>query len=350
MPATPNQIYEIIARKLSGTVSSGETQTLDNWIAENRQNKLEYEDITMLWNQSGEFVLPNRPDQTAALNRVHQKAAIRTSKTIRLQLFYQAAAVLVLAVLLAGTYTYFFSFNQKQSAYYEEVFAAAGTRTHVDLPDGSKAYLNSGSSIRFSNQMAKSKQRRIDLTGEAYFDVAKDPSHPFIVKAGTLEVQALGTEFNVDAYEPTESINVVLLEGKVAISNVNQKHSETLMTLTPNEMARYQVKQNSISKETIDELEKYVGWIEGKMVFVDDPIRDVMRKLENCYNVDIQLEDRQLEDYRFTGTFINESVEEILQTFSQTSSLGYDIIPAQKDLHGRYNKRVIKLKMNEMIN
>jgi ferric-dicitrate binding protein FerR (iron transport regulator) len=346
MPATPNQIYEIIARELTGTVSPEETQILESWIAENIQNQLEYEDIRMLWEQTEEFVLPNRIDQKSALNLVHHKAAIKTSKTFRLHLFYQVAAILVLAVLLAGTYNYLRNSFHSKPIYYEEVHAAAGTRTHVDLPDGSKAYLNSGSSIRFSNQMAQSEQRRIELTGEAYFDVAKDPKHPFIVKAGTLEVRALGTEFNVDAYNPAESINVILLEGKVSISQADQEHNETLMILTPNEMARYQAKQNSISKERTYEPEKYIGWIEGKMVFVDDPIRDVIRKLANCYNVDIRLEDKQLEKYRFTGTFMNESVEEVLHTFSQTSPLTYDIIPARKDSQGRYTKRIIKLKMN----
>ncbi|WP_163718618.1 FecR family protein [Mangrovibacterium lignilyticum] len=346
MPTTSDHIYEIIARKLTGTISTEESQSLDKWISESLKNQIEFEDIQILWNKTGKFRIPSQLDQNAALTQIHQRADIKSPKTLRLNILYQAAAILVLAVILAGTYNYFFSTPKAPTEYYEKVFTAAGTRTHVDLPDGSKVYLNSGSSLRFSNRFTSKKQRRIELDGEAYFDVAKDHEHPFIVQAGPIEVKALGTEFNVDAYNKDHSIDVVLLEGKVAISDSNKATEKALMTLEPNEKAHFNVKENKISKEKTYELEKYVGWIDGKMVLMDDPIQDVMQKLENWYNVDIRLEDPQLSKYRFTGTFINESVEEILHTFSLTSPLSYEITPAQKDSQGRYTKRIIKLKMN----
>ncbi|WP_372776718.1 FecR family protein [Mangrovibacterium sp.] len=346
MPTTSDHIYEIIARKLTGTISADESQMLEKWVSESHKNQIEFEDIQILWEKTGEFQIPSSIEQNAALELVHKRADIKSPKTFRLHLLYQAAAILVLAVLLAGTYNYFFSAGSSSSEYYEEVFAAIGTRTHVDLPDGSSVYLNSGSSLRFSNQFTTKDQRRIELEGEAYFDVAKDPEHPFIVQAGPIEIQALGTEFNVDAYNLDRAINVVLLEGKVAISEANRMDNKALMVLKPNEKARFNVKENTIIKEITYELERYVGWIDGKMVFMDDPIQDVMIKLENWYNVDIRLEDQKLNKYRFTGTFIDESVDEILHTFSLTSPLSYEITPAQKDSQGRYSKRIIKLKMN----
>lgn len=346
MSTKSDQIYEIIARKLTTTISSEESRILEEWISKSPENQIEFEDIEVLWKKTGEFHIPSRVDQNSALNLVHKRAEINSSKIIRLKLLYQAAAVLVLAVLLAGSYNYFFIGLKSTGEYYEKVTAAAGTRTHVDLPDGSRVFLNSGSTLRFSNQFTSKKQRRIELSGEAYFDVAKDPEHPFIVQAGAIEVKALGTEFNVDAYNKDETIDVVLLEGKVAISRSNQKIEKALMVLDPNEKAHFDVKENKISKTKAYELERYVGWIDGKMVFSDDPIMDVMKKLENWYNVEIRLEDPDLKKYRFTGTFINESVDEILHTFSLTSPLSYEIIPAQKDVQGRYTKRIIKLKMN----
>lgn len=346
MPIESDQIYEIITRKLTGTISDEENQILDEWISKSLQNQIEFEDIQILWEKTGEFQIPSRIDQNVALDLVHQRADIKSPKIFRLNLLYQAAAILVLAVLLAGTYNYFFSSGGSSSEYYEEVFAAIGTRTHVDLPDGSRVYLNSGSSLRFSNQFTSKKQRHLELEGEAYFDVAKDPKHPFIVQAGPIEVKALGTEFNVDAYNKDRAIEVTLLEGKVAINPANKSDGKVLMMLDPNETANFNVKENKISKTKTYELEKYVGWIDGKMVFIDDPIQDVTAKLENWYNVDIRLEDPKLNKYRFTGTFINESVDEILHTFSQTSPLSYEITPSQKDSQGRYTKRIIKLKIN----
>ncbi|PTN10526.1 FecR family protein [Mangrovibacterium marinum] len=346
MPVKSDQIYEIITRKLTGTISNKENQILDEWISKSLRNQIEFEDIQILWEKTGEFQIPSRIDQNVALDLVHQRADIKSPKIFRLNLLYQAAAILVLAVLLAGTYSYFFSTGGSSSEYYEEVFAAIGTRTHVDLPDGSRVYLNSGSSLRFSNQFTSKQQRRLELEGEAYFDVAKDPKHPFIVKAGPIEVEALGTEFNVDAYNKDRAIEVTLLEGKVAINPANKTDGKALIILDPNEMAHFNVKENKISKIKTYELEKYVGWINGKLLFMDDPIQEVMLKLENWYNVDIRLEDQKLNKYRFTGTFIDESVDEVLRTLSLTSPLSYEITPAQQDSQGRYTKRIIKLKIN----
>ncbi len=346
MPAKPDHIYEIIARKVTGEISTEELLILEEWISKSLDNQIEFEDIQVLWEKTGQFHIPSLGDQDAALSIVHRRAEIRSHRIPRLKLLYQVAAVLALAILLAGTYNYFFGSGNISSEYYEEVLAAAGTRTHVDLPDGSRAYLNSGSSLRFSSQLTKNKQRRVSLTGEAYFNVAKDPNHPFIVQAGPLEIKALGTEFNVDAYNLDRAIDIVLVEGKVAISDVHRTSEEAMLILDPSELAHFNVQENIISKEKTLELQKYIGWIDGKIVFTDDSIQDVMLKLENWFNVDLRLEDERLSNYRFTGAFVDEAVEEILETLCQTSPLKYEVTPAQKDSQGRYTKRIIRLKMN----
>ena len=346
MPTKSDQMYEIIARKLTGTISGEESKLLDKWISESHNNQIEFEDIQILWERTGEFQRSLRVDQNAALSLVHEQTNISSQRVFRLNLLYQVAAILVLAVLLAGSYGYFFAPAAPSSGYYQEVFAAAGTRIQVDLPDGSRVCLNSGSSLRFSNQFTTKKQRHVELNGEAYFEVAKDSKHPFVVQTGPIEVEALGTEFNIDAYDSERAIDVVLVKGKVAVSKISRTTKQALLVLVPNEKAHFQVKENKISKEKTDELEKYIGWIDGKMVFADDPIQDVMQKLENCYSVEIQLDDPGLRNYRFTGTFINETVDEILHAFSLTSPLSYEITPAAKDSQGRYTKRIIKLKMN----
>lgn len=345
MSEKSEHIYSIIARKLSGEISERDLKLLDDWIAESTNNQIEYEDIQLLWEKTGTFQIPSKLDQSIALKQVHKRANIVGPKTQRLSLVYQVAAVLFLSIFLAGAYSYFFPRSFTNTEYFEKVTAAVGTRTHIDLPDGTRVLLNSGSTVRFSNQFTSKSQRRIELNGEAYFEVAKDPVHPFIVQAGQLTVRALGTEFNIDAYNPAETVEVVLVEGKVAVNQIHSPSSQAVL-LSPSEKVQFSVKENIMQKAKADKLDKYIGWIDGKMVFVDDPIQEVILKLENWYNVDIRLEDQQLNRYRFTGTFIEESVDEILHTLSLTSPLHYEITPPQKDSAGRYSKRIIKLKMN----
>ncbi|HAZ02143.1 MAG: hypothetical protein A2W90_22695 [Bacteroidetes bacterium GWF2_42_66] len=338
------EIYVLISRHLSGNITDQESSLLNNWISENEKHKVEFDDIVDLWEKSGILQFPGKINSNRALNTVHEKAGIEKVKVFKLSVIQQIAAILFLSVLLSGAFSYFLSNRQSNPVYYEEVNAAYGTRTNIELPEGTLVYLNSGSSLRFSNHFAKQNERRVELKGEGFFKVAKDAKRPFIVQANKLEVTALGTEFNVNAYNPDSRIEIALIEGKVAIDLVNTTKSERVMVLDPGQLARFDVTENKIYKESIVEHEKYIGWIDGKMIFMDDPIQEVMKRMESWYNVEIQVEDEQLMNYRFTGTFINESLEEILTVFSLTSPLQYEINPATKNSDGEYSKRTIILK------
>lgn len=338
------KIYELISKHLSGNITEQESSLLNNWISESKKHNVEFEDIVDLWEKSGTLHFPENINTNRALNNVHEKAGIDKIKAFKLSVIQQIAAILFLSVLLSGAYSYFLSGRQSNPVYYEEVNAAYGTRTNIELPDGTLVYLNSGSSLRFSNQFAKQNERRVELKGEGFFKVAKDAKRPFVVQADKLEVTALGTEFNVNAYYPGSKIEIALIEGKVAIDVVNKTESERVMVLDPGQLAHFDVTENKIYKETIVEYEKYIGWTDGKMIFMDDPIQEVMKRMESWYNVEIRVEDDQLMNYRFTGTFINESLEEVLNVFSLTSPFQYEINPAIKNSDGEYSKRTIILK------
>lgn len=349
MRTDKENIYGIISRYLAGDASDKETSLLKSWLSEDRKNQIEFDDLVAIWNKSQSLQFPKKINTYKALYSVHTKGGIkRTSKIFRLHVIQQIAAILILSVLLTGLYTYFFAGDDEtfhESGYYQEVLAAYGTRTNVDLPDGTTVILNSGSSLRFSSVFAKNNMRRVELRGEGYFEVAKDTERPFIVNAGKIDIKVLGTQFNVNAYDVEPDVNIVLVEGEVAIGKANSNFSDNIMALKPNQLARFNISENKIYKETSITLEKHIGWVEGKMIFVDDPIMDVVKRLENWYNTDIKIADEQLLKYRFTGTFVNESLEGILSAFSLTSPLRYDIKPATKDDAGKYTKRIITLKM-----
>lgn len=344
MNTDKDYIYTIIYRYLTGQITDEESVILENWKSENARNRSGFDDIVELWHQTGNFQFPEKIDTGRALSEVHGKSGIREPKSFNLTFIRQIAAILILSVLFSGLYSYFFSGKANDSDYYEEVNAAYGTRTNVGLPDGSVVFLNSGSSLRFSGRLGETVKRTVELKGEGYFKVAKDAERPFIVDVGKLSVEALGTEFNVNAYEPESQIDVILIEGKVAVHSRDGKKSGSDLILEPNQLAHFDASANNLLKELVADPVKYTGWTEGKMIFRDDPIREVMRRMENWYNVDIQLKDQGLMNYRFTGTFVDESLEEILNAFSLTSPLHYEIVLAVKNEEGIYSKRIINLK------
>ncbi|MGV8093940.1 MAG: FecR family protein [Mangrovibacterium sp.] len=344
MSTDKEQIYTIMTRYLQGHITEEESVILENWKSEDAKNRIEFDDLLELWHQTGAFQFPVKIDTDRALSDVYEKSGIRQTQTFKLTLAWQIAAILILSVLFSGLYNWFFSDRSANPVYYEEVQAVYGTRTNIELPDGSSVFLNSGSSLRFSSQLAGQKERRVQLKGEGYFKVAKDVNRPFIVDIERISVEALGTAFNVNAYEPDSHIEVLLTEGKVAVRAGTEKKSANEVILEPNQLAHYDAAENNLSKKLAGQPDKYIGWTEGKMVFMDEPIMEVIKRMENWYHVDIQLKDQQLKEYRFTGTFVNESLEEILNTLSLTSPLHYEIIPAVKNEEGIYSKRTIILK------
>ena len=138
------------------------------------------------------------------------------SKLSFLHYWQQVAAILLLPLLILSAYLYFKPASQIAETY-QELFTPYGTWSVVNLPDGSKVWLNAGSSLKYPTQF-NDKQRVVSMQGEAYFEVESDKEHPFIVKTKQLTVEATGTAFNVNAYAPDHVAAVTLVKGKVAVT------------------------------------------------------------------------------------------------------------------------------------
>ncbi len=343
MEADEGRIYAIIHKKLTGGITDEEAAWLDKWLAVNQQNQKEFGDVADLWKRTGSFRFPGRPDVRSALSSVHEKIIGKQSRRLRLNFLGHIAAILLGAVFLSSLYLYFFTSVHSGNEYFEEVTAASGTRTHIGLPDGSDVMLNSGSSLRFSSQFNNRDERIVELKGEGFFKVARNKKKPFFVEAGKVWVKALGTAFNLNAVHADQKIFVALTEGKVLIS-ADERNSGNRVILNPGQLARYETDKGAFTTTQVDDMDKYVGWTEGKLVFSDDPMLEVADRLENWFNVKIEIKNEELKNYRFTGTFINEQIEEILDAFSQTSPLKYEIIPASKGKNGAFLKRRVILE------
>lgn len=255
----------------------------------------------------------------------------------------RAAAILLLPTLIFLSYT----INEKKEISHEmalighdslEVVAPLGSRIMVQLSDGSTVHLNSGSKLKYP-QLFRGDKREVRLTGEGFFEVAHNPLKPFIVKSGILDVKAVGTIFNVFAYPQEKSIETTLLEGKVILEQ--SMSNTTLGVMQPGEHVKYDIEDGTISS-TEGNIERYVSWKDGLLVFEDTPIVEVAGRLEKMFNVDIEISE-SIKDYNYTVTIIDEPLFQILDLMTMATPVKYSVQPRKKKPDGTYTRQKIKL-------
>ncbi len=337
-------IEKLIVKSLISTISHSEKALLEAWKAESRANYLVFKDYEMLWKESGRLSSTKHYDTKKALSIVGTKLGIYREK--RFSIWYNVAAVLIISLLLNATIHLFTQIKRgpgEAIATYQEITAAYGTQTRLQLPDKTIVFLNSGSRLKYPVSFKGLDQRRVELTGEAFFEVDHNLNNPFIVDLEKLSIKVTGTRFNVSAYESSNEFSCALVEGEVEIIQTTARNSIGLVTLKPGEIARFNLIENRIYIYLEDDMEKHYAWVEGKIVFRDDPIQIVADKLSNWYNIDVEIADRRLDNYRFTGTFIEEPIDEILSVLSKTSPMKYRIIPSMKLDNNQNTRRKIIL-------
>jgi ferric-dicitrate binding protein FerR (iron transport regulator) len=276
------------------------------------------------------------------LDRIHHQIRLNEhyevrKPVVRFMTLYSKIAAAIMIPLLAGTG--FLLLRDRTSTEgirpATSIYAPAGSRVSFVLPDGTEGMLNSGSTIAYS--MPFSKKRSVVLTGEAWFEVAPDPKHPFTIDAGDLDLSVLGTTFNVSAYPEEDYTEIVLESGKVLVSCGNYKDG---MVMSPSERLVYE--NGKVTRSTADP-SKYSSWTTGKLVFRGDGMSEVARRIERWYNVKVELMDEDLEKYSFRATFEDDSLEEVLKFLGMTSPIRYEITPRQIAGDSIYTKSIIKI-------
>ncbi|MDD4190645.1 MAG: DUF4974 domain-containing protein, partial [Mangrovibacterium sp.] len=225
-----------------------------------------------------------------------------------------------LPLLVLSTLLYFqFRHFRSQQDVYVEVASPAGSRTSLHLPDGSTVWLNGDSRIRYP---AVFKDRKVEVSGEAFFKVCSNPENPFLVGAGSVFVRATGTEFGVLAYPGEQTISVILKEGKVAVTDDRQA---TLQAMEPGSRYNYNPGTGSGQYAGMNAV-SYSDWIHGKLIFENADMEEVVKRMERWYGVNIEVTDQDLLQLHFKATFINESIEEALKLLRSTATFNYRFI------------------------
>lgn len=194
-----------------------------------------------------------------------------------------------------------------------------GQKANVTLPDGSEVWVNSDSKLSYGSRF-NTQERVLQLEGEAYFEVSPDKNRPFIVEAGDISVQALGTSFDVKNYKDEADVSTVLMTGKVQVQS-----KKGCLILQPNEKAVFDKTTGAMRKTKVGNAPDYADWKYNLLSFQSETFGNIARTLERYYNTRIVFESESLKKYRFTGSIGNTSLESILQILSLTSPLTYEV-------------------------
>ena len=208
--------------------------------------------------------------------------------------------------------------TENDEAFYNTITTPRGGQYHVTLSDGSQVWLNAASSIRFPVAF-KGTERKVEITGETYFEVAKNAAMPFIVKASSTEIEVLGTHFNVNAYDDEAIIKTTLLEGKVKVSVANQASR----FLHPGQQASIN-KEGKIGVQDNADIEEVMAWKNGRFQFSSADLKSILRQISRWYNVDIVYKGNV--NLHFTGQLTrNENVSKVFEKLEMTGEVHFRI-------------------------
>lgn len=316
-----HDIELLLPRYCEGIATEKEQQKVKDWIQESEENRRIIKQMEMLYLAADTIHVMNKVNTEKALVKVKGKR-IDKKKVAWWEWTQRVAAVLFLPLLATFLIEHYGGKNQEVQML--EARTNPGMTTSVVLPDSTVVYLNSESSLRYPSSFKGSKQRKVELKGEAYFEVTKSIEKHFIVATThQSQIEVLGTSFNVEAYENVPDVSTTLIEGKVNFSF--QKGSrKKQVALKPGQKVIYD-SQNGTTHlyETSGETE--TSWKDDKIIFNNTSLNDALHILGKRYNVVFTQTNPKLKA-AFTGTFTNQRLERILEYFKLSSNIRWRYI------------------------
>jgi len=340
--------YQILKRYLEGQEGGLYKHQLISWFNNLVDEKELRDQSQRYWEE-----LPGEDfesyDESRVLGNIYREIKLREnlaknrpSGTVRMVNFMvKVAAVLFIPLLiLYVSENDFRSYSSSEMAY-TEIYSPLGARTMFYLPDGSQGWLSGGSYLSFPQKFTGTT-RNVSLKGEAYFDVVTNPKNPFVVSGKFIDIVAKGTEFNVTAWEDAPETNVVLVEGKLDIFFEGRGSREQVASLKPGQLLHFVPSRTGSYVDAVD-VEKYISWIHGRLVFRDDPFSDVVKRINRWFNVNLVIKDDILKSYKYVATFQDESLDEILKMLTFSAPIRYRELKRTRMEDGTFGKRTIEL-------
>jgi transmembrane sensor len=298
----------LIINKLKGKLSVEESKELDQWLTQNDSHQKQYDEVEAVWKHTGKFTLAPAIDSTAEWDRLNKSLKKREEKrthTIAASWVLRAAASIAFIILCS--YFIYISFAGNEVVTY----ASTSMIESMKLPDGSVVTLNKDTRISYHENFENN--RSIDLQGEAFFDVERDPDHPFIVNTSTAKVRVLGTSFNVNAKTARET-RLYVASGVVRFSSPDEV---TSMEFKKGESGSF----SSESKKLATNIAvNPIAWKDKVLIFNNTPLSEVFISLEEYFDEDFVVP-QSLADCRLTAEFEDPGLKEVLDVLDQVFAL-----------------------------
>lgn len=339
-------IIALLIKRAAGEIDDAESKELDEILAKH-PDALYYERfLEELWKkpapeQSTDSLFARHLARHGAHLSFAPERQPRT-KVNKRNLALRLVALTLLFAFFTAAYLVFHNQAAVEDTRFVEYAAQVGTKKQITLPDGTTAWLNSGSKLRYPVDFASRKTRAVQLEGEAFFDVVRNEKKPFTIATDKITIKVLGTSFNVMAYPEDTKTETTLITGEIELSvnerpaeKINMKPNEKVavfsrpskgtgqqndeqLTLTIGTASKVQVADKEYIKET--------SWKDNKLIFKNEPFKELAVKLGRWYGVEFSLENKEIGAYRFSGTITKESLEQTLVALQLIHSFNYKII------------------------
>jgi transmembrane sensor len=350
----------LITDFLNGELESGDFSELLNWIKLDKANKKYFDECCEIWVTTRSSLGGTGYNVQEGFWKLKQKINLiedqrsGTNKTSLFKTIIRYAAIFVIAFAMSGFLFYYLGKKLAGSPGQgiSELVIPMGSRAKFLLSDGTEVTLNAGSTLKYNNSFGIN-DRVVQLEGEGYFKVSKEPEKPFIVKTPYVSVTALGTEFNVKAYLVDKTVETTLVNGLIKVEHLNSGGSNEITVLEPNqkltfykedskfvdetpkqnEKTRIDIKQAKVPtpipvkrlvKESVN-VEPVVSWKENRWIFENQSLSQIAIDLERKFDVQINFESEHLKTYRFTGTIIAEPIEQVLEVMSISAPINFKL-------------------------
>ncbi len=328
-----DQEYNIqqLVSYLTGNCTKKEQELVKQWLNMSGDNMLMFNDFKRVWESSAIVDQSCLVDIDKAWGDFKKRANFVESVPVEVvenkhsnmrSIMVSATRVAALIVILFGIYFVFDNVNQVETHTYTATVAQVNSP--FVLPDGSDIIMNEGAKINYPEQFS-ADVRKVSFTGEAFFDIAHNPQKPMIIAAGNVRVKILGTSFNLCNCKYNDEITLYLETGKVLFYSINDIDGgiQEQIILYPGQKGIYDKVTGLITKQQIKN-NNHLAWKTGILEFVNAPLADVVKALENTYRVDI-VSEISLKNYHLTARYSNETTESIFESLQIIYGFNYEI-------------------------
>lgn len=288
---------EILQRYVEGNVSQEEIIAVVDWLDADESHVREF----MALHKLNDISLLNQPDSKVDVQKKKKTITFR-------QIGYELAKIAAILILFwGGTKLYETTSVKENVIAYQTLYVPAGQRAELILPDSTHVWLNARSKLVYPISFGKDI-RQVELNREAYFDVIHNEKQPFVVKTPQMDIQVLGTEFNVTAYSSSSDFEVALLRGCIELSSPRLSSNYRMK-----EKEHIRLQNNKLISKDISDYD-YFRWKEGLICFNNESVATIIEKLKLYYDIDIKVYNQKFINSRYTGKFrTKDGIEQVLR-------------------------------------